>query len=205
VDHVTKPARSLWLRGFRSRTPERLAEPPHCRITTFLPPCTAELILLDVVNRRSEFMAKGCRASGDPAFYRMTSPLRVPPEFISRFQELLPMLQRRFKTELRNPQIELLAHAYNDGSFFGRHSDVDAGGPNWQRRLSGIIYLHALPRKFEGGSLIIYDRHGRAHSIEPEHNSAVFFPNNLNHEVSRVSCATKAFEDSRFSINIWIS
>jgi Rps23 Pro-64 3,4-dihydroxylase Tpa1-like proline 4-hydroxylase len=205
VDHVTSFARSLWLRGFRSRTPERLAEPPHFRIKPFLPPQTAERILLDILDRRGEFVAKGHRGSADPAFYRMKAPLRVPPEFIRRFQALLPMLQRRFEIDLRNPQIELLAQAYNDGCFFGRHSDVSAGGPNWQRRLSGVLYLHALPQKFVGGSLVIYDRHGRTHAIEPEHNSAVFFPNNLIHEVSTVSCATKAFEDSRFAINIWIS
>jgi SM-20-related protein len=205
VDHVTSFARSLWLRGSQSRTPERPAETPHCQIKTFLPPQTAEGILLDIVSRRGEFIAKGRRMGGDPAFHRMTSPLRIPPEFISRFQEIIPMLQRRFETDLRDPQIELLAHAYNDGSFFGRHSDAAAGGPNWQRRLSGILYLHALPRKFGGGDLVIYDRQGRAHAIEPEHNSAVFFPSDLSHEVSTVSCATKAFADSRFSINIWIS
>jgi hypothetical protein len=41
-------------------------------------------------------------------------------------------------------------------------------------------------------------------AVEPEHNSAVFFPSHLNHEVLPVTCRSKAFEDSRFAINVWI-
>jgi len=135
----------------------------------------------------------------------MRTPLEPSTEFLERFAEVVPMLQRRFGIDLHETHIELLGQAYNDGAFFGKHSDGDAGGPNWQRCLSGIYYLHAQPRKFEGGSLALYDRREHAHLLEPEHNSAVFFPRDVLHEVLPVRCASKAFEDSRFAINVWIS
>ena len=135
----------------------------------------------------------------------MNTPWRPCAEFSERFENLIPTLQVRFGTDLRQPRLELLAQAYNDESSFGKHSDVDSGGSNWQRRLSGVYYLHKHPRKFAGGSLALYDRRGRIYLLNPDHNTAVFFASNAIHEVLPVSCASKAFEDSRFALNIWIS
>lgn len=180
-------------------------EAPYCRFSNFLSPKVAELMLADLLERRDQFRARGIDSGGRPTFYRMSTPFSPSAEFLARFEELVPALQRRFRTDLSKPQIELLAQAYNDGSFFGKHSDADAGGPNWQRRLSGLYYLHKQPRNFEGGSLALYDRRGNVHLVDPEHNSTVFFPRDMLHEVLPVSCASKAFEDSRFAINVWIS
>jgi hypothetical protein len=180
-------------------------EAPYWRISSFLPPRGADVVLREMIERRGEFRARGRDSTGRPTFYRMMTPFGPCPEFLGRFEELAPLLQRRFGSNLRGAQIELLGQAYNDGGSFRKHSDADAGGPNWQRRLSGIYYVHAQPRKFEGGSLVVYDRHGTPHRVEPDHNSAVFFPRDLVHEVLPVACTSKAFEDSRFAINIWIS
>ena len=180
-------------------------EAPHLRVSNFLSPRAAEVILQGILERRDEFRGRGINSSGRPTFYRMSTPLLPSAEFLERFEELAPVLQRRFKTDLSKPQLELLPQAYNDGSFFGKHSDADAGGPNWQRRLSAIYYLHRQPRKFEGGSLALYDRRGNVHIVDPEHNSAVFFARDMLHEVLLVSCVSKAFEDSRFALNVWIS
>ncbi len=180
-------------------------EAPHCRIRSFLSPRVADLLLHDMIDRRSQFRSRGISRSGGPVFYRMTSPLSLIPEFVDRFEAVAPVLERRFETDLRRPRLELVGQAYNDGGSFGKHRDADAGGPNWQRRLSGIYYLHRRPRKFTGGSLAIYDRRGYAHLVEPDHNCAVFFPRDALHEVLPVFCASRAFEDSRFAINVWIS
>jgi SM-20-related protein len=180
-------------------------EAPYYRISNFLSPREAELVLNEMLERRDEFRARGIGSSGSPTFYRLRTPLGPPPEFLGRFEDLVPILQRRFGMDLSDPKLELIGQAYNDGSFFGKHSDADAGGPNWQRRLSGIYYLHTQPRKFEGGRLALYDRRGSAHLVDPEHNSAVFFPRDVLHEVLPVSCGSRAFEDSRFAINVWIS
>ena len=199
---------ALWKNAGRMR---RLLRPPavgdgepYVRIGEFLPPVAADALLIELVARRGEFRARGGTAAGDPAFYRMIEPLGPCQEFAARFGELVPLLERRFAADLREARIELLAQAYNDGGSFRRHSDADAGGPNWQRRLSGIFYLHARPRPFEGGALVVHDRRGRAQSVEPDHNSAVFFPRDMVHEVLPVTCASRAFEDSRFALNIWI-
>ncbi|HYB42890.1 MAG TPA: hypothetical protein VEL75_14030, partial [Candidatus Methylomirabilis sp.] len=97
----------------------------------------------ELIARRSEFRARGRNSAGQPALYRMATPLQPWPEFADRFAVLVPALQHRFGVDLRDARIELLGQAYNDGGSFGKHSDADAGGPNWQRRLSGVYYVHA--------------------------------------------------------------
>jgi SM-20-related protein len=208
MDHVTIRSALSWSGRVGSTLLERLTsrqEALYCRFCNFLSPRGSELILHELLDRRGEFRARGSNAFGTPAFYRTRTRLDPFPEFLNRFAEVVPVLERWFGTDLRESLIELLGQAYNDGSFFRKHSDAGAGGPNWQRRLSGVYYLHARPRKFEGGSLALYDRRGNAHLIDPEHNSVVFFPRDVLHEVLPVRCASKAFEDSRFAINVWIS
>ena len=195
-------------KGARSRSLRRLTaadEEPYYRVSNFLSRETAELILRDLLERRSEFRPRGINPSGTARCYRMGTLWLPCAEFVQRFENLIPTLQTRFGTVLRQPQLELLAQAYNDESFFGKHSDVDSGGANWQRRLSGVYYLHQRPRKFKGGCLVVYGGRGSAHLVNPDHNSAVFFARNAIHEVLPVSCASRAFEDSRFALNVWIS
>jgi Rps23 Pro-64 3,4-dihydroxylase Tpa1-like proline 4-hydroxylase len=177
--------------------------PPFLHIDGFLSAAGAQSILGELIGRRAEFRARGSNRS-HPTFYRMITPLAPPAEFLRRFERLAPLLEWRFGIALGIPEIELLGQAYNECGSFGKHSDAAAGGPNWQRRLSGIYYLHVEPKKFAGGALAIYHRR-RRYVVEPDHNSAIFFPPNLIHEVLPVSCSSGAFEHSRFAINVWIS
>src|SRR5262249_45220907 len=131
---------------------------PCLRITHFLSEAGAELILREMIDRRAEFRPKGFNAAARPTFYRMTTPLPLWPEFMRCFERIAPILHQRFRKDVSAPQIELLGQAYNDGGSFAKHSDASAGGPNWQRRLSGIYYVHVQPRKFSGGGLAIYNR-----------------------------------------------
>jgi Rps23 Pro-64 3,4-dihydroxylase Tpa1-like proline 4-hydroxylase len=41
-------------------------------------------------------------------------------------------------------------------------------------------------------------------AVEPRNNSIVFFLSRYLHEVLPVSCPSKAFADSRFTINGWV-
>jgi len=193
------------LRSVLVGRPSGRRDVPYWRVSTFLPPHEADGVLRDLIERRAEFRPRGRNAAGRPTFYRMASPLVPSPEFLRRFQGITPILERRFGTNLEALQLELLPQAYNDGCAFARHRDAHAGGPNWRRRLSGIYYLHARPRRFEGGELALYDDQGDTHVLEPEHNSAVFFARDLMHEVLPVTCASHVFEDSRFAINVWMS
>jgi Rps23 Pro-64 3,4-dihydroxylase Tpa1-like proline 4-hydroxylase len=172
---------------------------PYYRITGLLSPEGAEEVLAQILEEEPNFSP----LTGDRNFLRLPSPLPSLPIVSNRLSAVLPTVQDRLAIDLANPTVELYVHAYNDGTYFGRHSDAHGGG-NWRRRISCVYYLHRRPPGFQGGSLVVYDRDDAAHAVAPEHNSAVFFPSGLFHEVLPVTCPTRAFKDSRFGINIWI-
>lgn len=171
----------------------------HHRIRDFLPEQAAQDVLAQIVDRQDDF----CSLSGNRNFLRLPKPLDLLPAFHERLWAILPEIQALLGIALDRPEIELYVHAYNDGTLFGRHSDAHGGG-NWRRRISCVYYVHRRPRGFGGGELIVYDGRRRAHAVEPEHNSAVFFPSSLVHEVLQVTCRSREFVDSRFAINVWI-
>lgn len=172
---------------------------PYHRTTDFLPKREAQKIFNQILDQQSNF----CPLTGNRNFLRLPSPIEPPSAFCQRLRAILPEIQARFGINLDRPEIELYVHAYNDGTHFGRHAD-DHGGGNWRRRISCVYYLHRQPPGFEGGDLVVYDGTGNVFAVEPAHNSAVFFPSHLIHEVLPVTCRSKAFVDSRFGINVWI-
>lgn len=172
---------------------------PYYRVEEFLPARSADEILDDLLARREEF----CCLTGPRNFLRLPSPLEQVPRFSEKLSETLPVIERRFGLDLSRPLFELYVHAYNDGTFFGKHPD-NHGGANWRRRVSCVYYLHQRPRRFDGGTLLIYDSKGRSFPVESIHNSIVFFPSSLIHEVLPIRCASGRFEDSRFAINVWV-
>jgi Rps23 Pro-64 3,4-dihydroxylase Tpa1-like proline 4-hydroxylase len=102
-------------------------------------------------------------------------------------------------------EVELAAH--NDGAFFATHIDtqLEAGMAD-MRQLSGVYYFHSLPQRFAGGQLRFHEIGGteeRLVDVEPAHNTIVFFPSWMPHEVLPVSCPSRNFADSRFAINFW--
>jgi len=172
---------------------------PYRRFTNFLPSETAEDVLRQILERQQEF----CPLTGNRNFLRLPRPLELLPGFSERLSTMLPQIQSIFAINLTEPEIELYVHAYNDGTYFRPHADTHGGG-NWRRRISCVYYVHGRPRAFEGGDLVVYDRRGTAHAIAAEHNSAIFFPADLLHEVRTITCPSREFGDSRFSINVWI-
>lgn len=111
-------------------------------------------------------------------------------------------------------ELELAAH--NDGDFYGRHidthldADKDPSVPakRADRVLTGVYYFHARPKGYGGGdlrmqSILPAEQGGRFIDITPEHDMLLLFPSWAYHEVRPVTCATKAFGDSRFAINGW--
>jgi len=172
---------------------------PYRRFVDFLPADTAERVLIQILERQQDFRP----LTGDRNFLRLPRPLDLLPGFSEKLATILPHIQSVFGIDLMEPEVELYVHAYNDGTHFGRHADTHGGG-NWRRRISCVYYVHRSPRAFDGGDLIVYDHRGAAHAIPAEHNSAIFFPADLLHEVRRVTCRSQAFADSRFSINVWI-
>jgi SM-20-related protein len=98
--------------------------------------------------------------------------------------------------------------ASNDGDFFGTHCD-DAQEMISSRRLTFVYFFHREPRRFEGGELRLHDSHGSSRTggyqvIRPQQNQIVFFPCSVLHEITLIQCPSRAFADSRFTLNGWL-
>lgn len=100
--------------------------------------------------------------------------------------------------------------SYNDGGHYRTHidTDIEGDGPASHRMLTGVYYLHALPKRFAGGELRMHsfvpvEMGGSYADVPPDRNSFVLFPSWAPHEVRPVACPSGEFAHSRFSINCW--
>lgn len=109
---------------------------------------------------------------------------------------------------LEKAEIELIAH--RNGSFFNQHIDTlteaERDHVESDRMISMVYYLHALPRRFSGGELVLYPLvAGEAKVIEPRDNRLVAFASFTRHEVKPVAVEHgDSFEDARFAVNCWL-
>src|SRR5262249_56708286 len=104
------------------------------------------------------------------------------------------------------------AHAprRSDGVFSRRHR----GGEGWARANTPFVsFPPRAPRHYSGGELRIFSTRvingelvhaDRSHILTPQQDALVFFPSLNQHEVLPVRVPSKAFGDSRFTINGWI-
>ncbi len=151
------------------------------------------------------------------ADYRRSFVLHSFPEFyqlmINRINEIVPTLFSKFGVApFTVSQIEAQLTAHNDGNFYKIHND--SGSPETATRtLTYVYYFNREPKAFSGGELVLYDSkiennfYVKANSfktVEPRNNSVVFFLSRNMHEVLPVSCPSKNFADSRFTINGWV-
>ena len=76
---------------------------------------------------------------------------------------------------------------------------------------SGVVPCE--PRRFGGGELRIFDTvqtegvptaTERYQLVYPIQNQMVFFPSSYLHEILPVICPSRAFADSRFTVNGWV-
>lgn len=130
-----------------------------------------------------------------------------------RVREKIPDIFRDLRvTPFEPSKLETELVASNDGAFYSEHIDTFVGDDraNSDRVVSAIYYFHSEPKAFSGGALRIYPLPFQRKSpdefveIEPEQNTLVVFPSFLLHEVRPVSCPTRLFAHSRFSVNVWI-
>jgi Rps23 Pro-64 3,4-dihydroxylase Tpa1-like proline 4-hydroxylase len=132
---------------------------------------------------------------------------------VERVNAVLPRaLAQLGMEEFPVTQVEAQITASNDGDFFHAHSD-DAQAIIASRRLTFVYFFHREPRQFEGGELRIHDTRqeggqsisaGSYQSIVPQQNQIVFFPCSMLHEITPVNCPSRAFADSRFTLNGWL-
>jgi SM-20-related protein len=94
----------------------------------------------------------------------------------------------------------------NDGDYFRRHDDNTRGcAPT--RAISYVYFFHREPRAFTGGELCLHAYPGELdapETVAPAQNQLVLFSSSRPHEVSLVVCPSRAFADSRLTLNGWI-
>jgi Rps23 Pro-64 3,4-dihydroxylase Tpa1-like proline 4-hydroxylase len=110
-------------------------------------------------------------------------------------------------------RVEAQLTAHNDNNYYKIHNDNGCDQTNG-RKLTFVYYFYQEPKRFTGGNLIIYGTKIQQNRpiktklfqvFEPVNNNIVFFLSSYLHEVRPVVCPSKAFEDSRFTVNGWIS
>jgi Rps23 Pro-64 3,4-dihydroxylase Tpa1-like proline 4-hydroxylase len=108
--------------------------------------------------------------------------------------------------------VEAQITASNDGEYFRTHND-NTHAVLRTREITYVLFFHREPTPFAGGELRLYESHRengrwvagrRFTSVVPQQNVAVFFPSHLMHEVTTVQCPSRAFADSRFTLNGWL-
>jgi Rps23 Pro-64 3,4-dihydroxylase Tpa1-like proline 4-hydroxylase len=190
-------------------------ESEYVQIDNFLTREEYQRLLNYVFQRESAFVPTST-STGD-FDYRRSMILHSFPEFsqivVNRIQAILPDVFRKLNLpSFAIAEIEAQLTSHNDGNYYKVHNDN--GSPDTAtREFTYVYYFHQEPKAFSGGELLIYDSkiennfYVKADSykrVEPRNNSIVFFLSRYLHEVLPVSCPSKAFADSRFTINGWV-
>jgi Rps23 Pro-64 3,4-dihydroxylase Tpa1-like proline 4-hydroxylase len=131
----------------------------------------------------------------------------------NRIRSVLPqVVQHLGMEEFPVAWVETQITASNDGDFFGMHSDNDQESIA-SRKLTFVYFFHGEPCQFKGGELRLHDAKlqeeryvsaGSYKTIVPQQNQIVFFACSLPHEITPVECPSRAFADSRFTLNGWL-
>ncbi|WGV27357.1 2OG-Fe(II) oxygenase [Halotia branconii] len=215
VGVVTEPP--VWIQQIEEVKPPSLdiLNSHYIQIENFLPPQEYEQLINYVLDKESDFVATSTSTKDQD--YRRSMVLYSFPEFteliVKRIQEIMgDVISKLGLPSFVISQIECQLTAHNDGNYYKMHNDN--GSPETAtRELTYVYYFNKQPKAFSGGELIIYDSkiennfYVNAESykkLEPLNNSIVFFISRYMHEVLPVICPSKAFADSRFTINGWV-
>ncbi|MBH8561502.1 2OG-Fe(II) oxygenase [Nostoc sp. CENA67] len=187
----------------------------YIQIENFLTPEEHERLIKYVLDKKANFVPTS--TSSKEKDYRRSMVLYSFPEFteliVKRIQEIIPdVISKLGLPSFAISQIESQLTAHNHGNYYKIHNDN--GSPETAtRELTYVYYFYREPKSFSGGELLIYDSkiennfYVSAESfqtVEPRNNSIVFFISRYMHEVKPVICPSKAFADSRFTINGWV-
>ncbi|MEG3851052.1 2OG-Fe(II) oxygenase [Microcoleus sp. herbarium19] len=187
----------------------------YAQIDNFLTPAEKNKLIKYVLAKESEFVSTSTSTNAED--YRRSMVLHSFPEFselmVNRIKGILPdVLQKLNIPSFPLGEIEAQLTMHNDNNFYKVHND--SGSPDTATRFfTYVYYFNREPKAFSGGELQIYDSKIENNfyvadktfrTVEPRNNSIVFFLSRYMHEVLRVNCPSKAFADSRFTINGWV-
>lgn len=178
-------------------------------------PAEKNKLIKYVLAKESEFVSTSTSTNAED--YRRSMVLHSFPEFselmVNRIKAILPDVLKSLNIpSFPLGEIEAQLTMHNDNNFYKLHND--SGSPDTASRFfTYVYYFYREPKGFSGGELQIYDSKIENNfyvadktfrTVEPRNNSIVFFLSRYMHEVLRVSCPSKAFADSRFTINGWV-
>ncbi|MCA1904514.1 MAG: 2OG-Fe(II) oxygenase [Cyanobacteria bacterium KgW148] len=187
----------------------------YAQIENFLAPQQWQELLSFVLGQEANFVPTST-STGD-ADYRKSKILYNFPQFsqlmIQRVTQIFPHVLTYLKEpEFRVSTIECQLTMHNDGNYYRVHNDN--GSPDCANRvLTYVYYFYREPKGFRGGELRLYNMKTENgylvaadsyQDIQPLNNSIVFFLSGIMHEVLPISCPSKLFADSRFTINGWL-
>ncbi|ABD00658.1 2OG-Fe(II) oxygenase [Synechococcus sp. JA-3-3Ab] len=187
----------------------------YARVDNFLPRDKNQQLLEYAIANEGRFVPS--RNSADDSEYRRSWVLYDFPEFsgviLHYVQMLIPQVLKSLKMEpFPIAYIECQMTAHNHGNYYKVHNDN--GSPDAkERELTYVYYFYREPKQFSGGELLIYDSEVRNNmyvkadtykTYVPANNTIIFFPSYLMHEVLPVTCPSRQFADSRFTVNGWV-
>lgn len=187
----------------------------YAQIENFLTPTQWQELLAFVMAEEANFVPT-TTSTGD-ADYRRSKILYHFPRFsqlmIQRVGQIFPHVLTYLKEpEFKVSTIECQLTMHNDGNYYRIHNDN--GSPDCANRvLTYVYYFYREPKGFRGGELRLYNMKTENgylvaadsyQDIQPLNNSIVFFMSGIMHEVLPVSCPSRLFADSRFTINGWL-
>lgn len=192
--------------------------PAHCvQIDDFLTPDENAQALDIALTREAEFV--GSSTTTKATDYRQSSILYATlfPDFYHFLRQKILTIVPSILQQLNHPpfsitEVEMQLTAHNDGCYYKIHND-SGSEVTATRELTYVYYFYRQPQQFSGGELRIYDTDllGSAitespnfKSVEPRNNSIVLFDSRCKHEVMPVRCPSRAFTDSRFTLNGWL-
>ncbi|TBR57239.1 proline hydroxylase [Westiellopsis prolifica IICB1] len=187
----------------------------YVQIDNFISSEEYKKLIKYVLKKESEFVPTS--TSTNDVNYRRSMVLYSFSDFsdmiVKRVRAMIPdIISKLGITSFTISQIEAQLTAHNDGNFYKIHND-NGSSDTANRELTFVYYFYREPKAFAGGELLLYDSkiknnlYVKAESftkIEPRNNSIVFFLSRCMHEVLPVSCNSRAFVDSRFTINGWV-
>ncbi|BBD59648.1 prolyl 4-hydroxylase alpha subunit [Nostoc sp. HK-01] len=215
VGLVTEPP--LWIQQTENIQPvaNDILNSSYVQIDNFLSPNEHERLIKYVLANKSNFVSTS--TSTNDQNYRRSMVLYSFPDFaeliVNKIQNIMPdIISKLGMSPFPISQIESQLTSHNDGNFYKIHND-NGSSDTATRELTYVYYFNREPKRFSGGELLIYDSkvennfYVKAESfktVEPRNNSVVFFLSRYMHEVLPVKCPSKAFADSRFTINGWV-
>lgn len=181
----------------------------------FLTPAETKRLMAYVIKQEPHFIPTS--TSTGEIDYRKSMVLHQFPEFSQLMKKRIKEVTPEILDKLEIPQfavsdVECQLTMHNDGNYYKVHND-SGSAETMTRELTYVYYFNRQPKAFSGGELVIYDSKvvnnyyvaaETYKTVEPRHNSVVFFPSRYMHEVLPVSVPTRAFADSRFTINGWV-